>query len=130
MLYAFEVNNEHFLGEFSEFASAKDNRKSTIISNMIQVLRGLSSASEPATMANKLANLSDLTVTQMTDLKNILSMEDLSCYVTLVCLSELSRNELKENVLNNSAVLSLLETNPDCAGILENFMLGRFEKFQ
>ena len=42
----------------------------------------------------------------------------------------MSRNELKENVLKNSAILSILETNPDTADIFENFMLGRFEKFQ
>ena len=97
---------------------------------MIQVLNCLGRVSEPSVMANKLANLNELSVTQMTELKGILTQEDLSCYVVLVCLSEMSRNELKENVLNNSAILSLLETNPDTAEILENFTLGRFEKFQ
>ena len=66
----------------------------------------------------------------MTDLKGILTQEDLSYYIVLVCLSQMSRNELKENIQNNSAILSLLETNPDTEDILENFMLGRFEKFQ
>ena len=66
----------------------------------------------------------------MTELQGILTQEDLSYYIVLVCLSQMSRNELKENILNNSAILSLLETNPDTADILENFMLGRFEKFQ
>lgn len=66
----------------------------------------------------------------MTDLKGILTQEDLSYYIVLVCLSKLSRNELKENVLTNSAILSLLEQNPDTVDILEDFMLGRFEKLQ
>lgn len=42
----------------------------------------------------------------------------------------MSRNELKESVLNNSAILSLLETNADTHNILEDFMLGKFEQFQ
>ena len=66
----------------------------------------------------------------MTDLKGILTQEDLSYYIVLVCLSKLSRNELKENVLTNSAILSLLEQNPDTVDCLEDFMLGRFEKLQ
>ena len=65
----------------------------------------------------------------MNELKGILTQEDLSYYIVLVCLSQMSRNELKENVLNNSAILSMLEVNPDTEEILDNFMLGRFEKF-
>ena len=80
-------------------------------------------------MANKFSNISEVSVGQMTELQGILTQEDLSYYIVLVCLSQMSRNELKENILNNSAILSLLETNPDTADILENFMLGRFEKF-
>ena len=66
----------------------------------------------------------------MSELKGILTQEDLSYYIVLVCLSQLTRNELKENILTNSAILSLLEQNPDTVDILEDFMLGRFEKLQ
>ena len=66
----------------------------------------------------------------MTDLKGILTQEDLAYYIVLVCLSKFSRKELKENILTNSAILSLLEQNPDTVDCLEDFMLGRFEKLQ
>jgi len=97
---------------------------------MIQVLNCLSKNHDLKLMANKFANISEVSIGQMTELKGILTQEDLSCYIVLVCLSQMSRNELKENILNNSAILSLLEANPDTTDILENFMLGRFEKFQ
>ena len=97
---------------------------------MIQVLNCLSKNHDLKLMANKFANISEVSIEQMTDLKGILTQEDLSYYIVLVCLSQMSRNELKENILNNSAILSLLESNPDTEDILENFMLGRFEKFQ
>lgn len=108
----------------------KDNSKSTSQTLMINILNCLGKFSEPKVMANKFITLQDLNIAQMDELKGIVSQDDLSCYVVLCCLSELSRNELKESVLNNSAILSLLETNADTHNILEDFMLGKFEQFQ
>lgn len=129
MLTAFETKQDVFLDEFSEVSMARDNHKSTVTTSMIQVLSCLSKNHDLKLMANKFANITEVSIAQMTELKGILTQEDLSYYIVLVCLSQMSRNELKENVLNNSAILSLLETNPDTADILENFMLGRFERF-
>ena len=130
LLTAFETKQDVFMDEFSEIAMAFDNYKSTITTQMIYVLNCLSKNHDLKVMANKFANLQEVSIGQMTDLKGILTQEDLSYYIVLVCLSKLSRNELKENVLTNSAILSLLEQNPDTVDILADFMLGRFEKLQ
>ena len=59
-----------------------------------------------------------------------LTQEELAYYIVLSSLSTLTRNELRESVITNSSILSLLETIPDTNDILDNFMMGRYELFQ
>ena len=40
-----------------------------------------------------------------------------------------NRQELRETVMTNSSILSLLEMNPETADILEKYMTGRYEAF-
>ena len=64
------------------------------------------------------------------ELNNVLTQEELAYYVVLSSLATLTRNELRESVITNSTILSLLETVPDTNDILDNFMMGRYEMFQ
>ena len=71
-----------------------------------------------------------ISIDKATELKGILSQEDLAFYIVLSTLATLSRAELKESVIKNSSILALLETVPDTNDILDNFMMGRYEQFQ
>lgn len=65
----------------------------------------------------------------MPELEGYLSVEDLAFYVVLSSIVTLTRNELRENVIANSTVLSLMEMVPDTNEILDNFRMGRYEAF-
>mmetsp|Transcript_9695 Transcript_9695/g.11937 ORF Transcript_9695/g.11937 Transcript_9695/m.11937 type:complete len:182 (-) Transcript_9695:287-832(-) len=81
-------------------------------------------------MARKFSNMNIIPVDQMPDLEGYLSVEDLAFYVVLSSIVTLTRNELRENVIANSTILSLLEMVPDTNEILDNFRMGRYEAFQ
>ena len=81
-------------------------------------------------MARKFSNMQVISIDKATELKGILSQEDLAFYIVLSTLATLSRAELKESVIKNSSILALLETVPDTNDILDNFMMGRYEQFQ
>jgi len=65
----------------------------------------------------------------MPELEGYLSVEDLAFYVVLSSIVTLTRNELRENVIANSTILSLMEMVPDTNEILDNFRMGRYEAF-
>ena len=65
----------------------------------------------------------------MPELEGYLSVEDLAFYVVLSSIVTLTRNELRENVIANSTILSLMEMVPDTIEILDNFRMGRYEAF-
>lgn len=71
-----------------------------------------------------------ISIDSIPELRGILTQEELAYYVVLSSLSTLTRNELRESVITNSSILSLLETVPDTNDILDNFMMGRYELFQ
>merc|ERR1712156_170365 len=80
--------------------------------------------------ARKFSNMNIIPVDQMPELEGYLSMEDLAFYVVLSSIVTLTRNELRENVITNSTILSLMEMVPDTNEILDNFRMGRYEAFQ
>lgn len=47
-----------------------------------------------------------------------------------MCLATMTRNEIKDTVLTSSTVLQLLEMHEETVDIFENFLNGRFKKFQ
>jgi len=65
----------------------------------------------------------------MPDLEGYLSVEELAYYIVLSSIVTLTRNELRENVIANSTILSLLEMVPETNEILDNFRMGRYEAF-
>ena len=42
----------------------------------------------------------------------------------------MTRKELKQNVLTSSSLIQLLEEQPDTADIFENYLNGKFQRFQ
>jgi len=65
----------------------------------------------------------------MPELEGYLSVEELAYYIVLSSIVTLTRNELRENVITNSTILSLLEMVPETNEILDNFRMGRYEVF-
>jgi len=70
-----------------------------------------------------------ISIENLPELKGILTQEELAYYVVLSSLSTLTRTELREDVITNSSILSMLEIIPDTNDILDNFMMGRYEAF-
>ena len=62
LLMAFEAKQDVFMDEFSEIALAFDNYKSTITTQMIQVLNCLSKNHDLKLMANKFASLQEVSI--------------------------------------------------------------------
>ena len=62
LLTAFETKQDVFMDEFSEIAMAFDNYKSTITTQMIYVLNCLSKNHDLKVMANKFANLQEVSI--------------------------------------------------------------------
>lgn len=81
-------------------------------------------------MARKFYGMQIISIDGIPELNGVLTQEELAFYVVLSSLATLTRNELRENVITNSSILSLLETVPDTNDILDNFMMGRYELFQ
>ena len=81
-------------------------------------------------MARKFSGMTIVSIEGVAELNNVLTQEELAYYVVLSSLATLTRNELRESVITNSSILSLLETVPDTNDILDNFMMGRYELFQ
>ena len=65
----------------------------------------------------------------MPDLEGYLTVEELAYYVVLSSIVTLTRNELRENVIANSTILTLLEMVPETNDILDNFRMGRYSEF-
>jgi len=80
-------------------------------------------------MARKFASMQIISIENLPELKGILTQEELAYYVVLSSLSTLTRTELREDVITNSSILSMLEIIPDTNDILDNFMMGRYEAF-
>ena len=80
-------------------------------------------------MARKFSSMQIVSIDGLPELNNILTQEELAYYVVLSSLATLTRNELRESVITNSSILSMLETIPDTNDILDNFMMGRYETF-
>ena len=72
-------------------------------------------------MARKFYGMQIISIDGIPELNGVLTQEELAFYVVLSSLATLTRNELRENVITNSSILSLLETVPDTNDILDNF---------
>ena len=81
-------------------------------------------------MARKFAGMQIVSIDDLPEIRSTLTTEELSYYVVLSTLATLTRSELRESVITNSSILSMLETIPDTNDILDNFMMGRYEAFQ
>ena len=64
------------------------------------------------------------------DTSRIISRKDLALYVILLSLAELNRTEIKSRVLKNPMVKQIMEAYPDAANIFEDYLNGKFERFQ
>jgi hypothetical protein len=68
-------------------------------------------------------NLRDLN-----ELKGCITMDEIAYYIVLTVLSSMPRDEIQENIMKNSSILTLLESNTYTQNVLENFLLGKYEE--
>ncbi len=71
-----------------------------------------------------------MSLSDSTDINNILTSSDLAFYVTLSSLLVLNRKEMKDNIISSSKFKSLLDSVPEISDILEHFLNGRYMEFQ
>lgn len=77
-------------------------------------------------MARKFSAMQIISIEGNTDLKGIFTQEELAYYLVLGSLATLSRAELRESVITNSSILSMLEVIPETSNIFDNYMMGRY----
>ncbi len=131
MLTAFETGNSNFQSDFSDRALDRDHRRSSVETGLLQILNAHAYGKiDLKLMARKFASMQIISIENLPELKGILTQEELAYYVVLSSLSTLTRTELREDVITNSSILSMLEIIPDTNDILDNFMMGRYEAFQ
>ena len=58
-------------------------------------------------MARKFYGMQIISIDGIPELNGVLTQEELAFYVVLSSLATLTRNELRENVITNSSILSL-----------------------
>jgi len=131
MLTAFETGNSNFQSDFSDRALDRDARRSSLETGLLQILNAHAYGKvDLKLMARKFSGMQIVSIDGVPELNNVLTQEELAYYVVLSSLATLTRNELRESVITNSSILSMLETIPDTNDILDNFMMGRYETFQ
>ena len=130
MITSFQVGNSNFQSEFSDRALDRDNKRSSVETGLLQILNAHSYGRiDLKLMARKFANMQIVGLQALPELNGILTQEELAFYIVLSSLACLTRSELRESVITNSTILSLLETVPETNEILDNFMMGRYEAF-
>lgn len=60
------------------------------------------------------------------DLSAFLSAHHLAQFIVVAALADMPRNEIKQELLQASSILSLLECYPETADIFDSFLNGRF----
>ena len=115
MFAAFESGNSNFQSDFSDRALDRDPRRSSIETGLLQIVNALAyGRQDPKLMARKFSNMQIISIAECAaDLKNIVTQEELAFYVVLSSLATLTRAELRESVITNSSILSMLETIPE-----------------
>lgn len=129
---SFESLNSGFLSKFTSNAANFDELKSTAQTTMIGILDALGRImqGELYRAAKMLASIDQILAYQSSEVGNMIQPEEIACYFVLMCLATMTRKELKQDVLTSSSVLQLLELQPETADILENYLNGKFKKFQ
>ena len=131
MVTAFETGNHNFQSDFSDRALDRDQRNNSVETGMLQILNAHAYGKiDLKLMARKFAGMQIVSIDDLPEIRTTISTEELSYYVVLSTLATLTRAELRESVITNSSILSMLETIPDTNDILDNFMMGRYEAFQ
>ena len=64
----------------------------------------------------------------LNELKGCITMDEIAYYIVLTVLSSMPRDEIQENIMKNSSILTLLESNTYTQNVLENFLLGKYEE--
>ena len=130
MLTAFETGNYNFQSDYSDRALDRDPRQNSVETGILQILNAHAyGRTDVKLMARKFSAMQIVSIDGVPELE-MLPQETLAYYVVLSCLSSLTRAEIRESVITNSSILSMLETIPDTNDILDNFMMGRYEAFQ
>jgi hypothetical protein len=73
--------------------------------------------------------LSQVNLSDASDINNLLTPSDLAFYITLSSLLVLNRKEMKDNIISSSKFKSLLDSVPEISDILEHFLNGRYMEF-
>jgi len=131
MLTAFQSGNSNFQSDYSDRALDRDSKRSSVETGLMQILNAHACGRvDLKLMARKFSHMQIAQIDQMPELANVLTQEEVAFYIVLSSLATLTRAELRDSVIANSSILSLLETIPDTNDILDNFMMGRYEAFQ
>jgi COP9 signalosome complex subunit 1 len=132
MMASFECLSSGYLVKFAANSAILDDGKSTMTTTMINIMdaMGRIMTADYNRSVRLLLGMPSLTIGTGTDLASMLTSEELAFYIVLMCLYSLTRNEIKNKVLKSSSVLSLLDMQPETSDIFENYLNGRFEKFQ
>ena len=131
MFAALETGHYNFQQDFSERALDRDSKRSSVETGLLQIMNAHAyGRNDTKLMARKFTGMQIVPIDDVPELQGLITQEELAYYVVLSTLATLTRSELRESVMTNSSILSMLETIPDCNDILDNFMMGRYEAFQ
>ena len=123
---------DEFLDDYSQHAivrqSAKGDDFNVETTELLNLLNALSKQNDLSIMARQFANMDFGNLRDLNELKGCITMDEIAYYIVLTVLSSMPRDEIQENIMKNSSILTLLESNTYTQNVLENFLLGKYEE--
>ena len=126
---AFENMSGSYLMKYAGEADARDKLKNPNKTMIIKTLDALACLMGE-NYKEAAFRLSNVSISDESQLSQVVTPKDLSYYLTLTALYSLSRKEIKEQILSSSNFKNLMEITPETTDIIENFLNGKYTQFQ